>query len=372
MRRVLSIDILRGFDLFMLLILGPIVSAVCRIDALKEPLSGVAQQFGHVRWEGLAMWDMVMPLFMFTVGLAIPFSFDKYKTGREKVDKKVYLRIFKRFALLWLLGMLVQGNLLSLSPLNFKIFSNTLQAIAIGYAGAAILYLNFNIKWQIGISAALLIAYWVLITFAGGGNYDTVTNLPEKIDVAILGRFRDGVNLNQAGVVIHSHWYNYAWIMPSINFIATVASGVFACAIIRMSWKESRKVLILFTLGLGELCVGYLWGLEMPIIKTIWTSSMVLVTSGYATLLFGIFFFLFDVVKIDRGFKWLTVFGMNSIAAYVIGSVVNFSSVSRSILHGFEQYLGQDWYGVLIIAANGAILFGIMWVMKKQGIYVKV
>lgn len=372
MRRVLSIDILRGFDLFMLLIFGPIVMGVCRIEALREPLSGLATQFGHVRWEGLAMWDMVMPLFMFTVGLAIPFSFDKFKTGSKQIDAKVYLEILKRVGLLWLLGMVVQGNLLSLDPSNFKVFSNTLQAIAVGYLGAAILYLNLSIRWQIVATLGLLVGYWALMRFAGGDDYGMGSNLAERIDIWTLGAARDGAFIGDRGVIRQSDWYNYAWIMPSINFVATVASGVFAAVVIRQNWSEKRRVLLLFTLGLGELAVGYLWGVEMPIIKTIWTSSMVLVTSGYATLLFGVFYLVFDVLKYDKGFKWLTILGANSIAAYVIGSIISFSSVSKSLLHGFQHYIGDQWYGVMIIAANGAILFAILWFMKKQGIYVKV
>ena len=63
-----------------------------------------------------------MPLFLFMAGIALPFSLAKYDTSA-----KTYLRIFRRVALLWILGMVVQGKLLSLDPHKIALYSNLIS-----------------------------------------------------------------------------------------------------------------------------------------------------------------------------------------------------------------------------------------------------
>lgn len=89
------------------------------------------RQFDHVAWAGFAFWDLVMPLFMFMAGVSIPFAFSKYLRSGEGYGR-IYVRILKRVVVLWALGMVCQGNLLSLHVADWKLFSNTLQAIAVG------------------------------------------------------------------------------------------------------------------------------------------------------------------------------------------------------------------------------------------------
>ncbi len=86
--------------------------------------------------------DLVMPLFLFMVGAAMPFSFDKYIHGNDK--SAIYKKIARRFVILFILGMVVQGNLLSLDLKEIRIYTNTLQAIAVGYLIAAMLICIFQ------------------------------------------------------------------------------------------------------------------------------------------------------------------------------------------------------------------------------------
>ena len=64
----------------------------------------------------------------------------------------VYRRIGKRVLLLWVFGMMCQGNLLALDPDRVYLYSNTLQSIAMGYLIASLLFLHVRIRVQIGIS----------------------------------------------------------------------------------------------------------------------------------------------------------------------------------------------------------------------------
>lgn len=130
-KRLESLDVLRGFDLFCLTIFCPLLHSFSHTGNYPR-LAPVLCQFDHVVWEGFAFWDLVMPLFMFMAGVSIPFAFAKYLRPGEK-QPHLYLRIAKRVVTLWILGMICQGNLLSLRPEEWKFFSNTLQAIAVGY-----------------------------------------------------------------------------------------------------------------------------------------------------------------------------------------------------------------------------------------------
>ena len=128
-KRLESLDILRGLDLFLLVFLQPVLMQICaRVDA--PWLKTVGAWFSHADWEGLHLWDMVMPLFLFMAGASMPFAFSKYKTAESKWP--IYRKILKRFVILFVLGMVVQGNLLGLDPQMFRFYSNTLQAIASG------------------------------------------------------------------------------------------------------------------------------------------------------------------------------------------------------------------------------------------------
>ena len=129
-QRLESLDVLRGFDLFCLVALEGVLHSLGRaIDApwYNDFLWG----FSHVQWEGFSSWDLVMPLFMFMAGVSMPFALSRYKAMPDKWA--VYRRIVKRVALLWIFGMMCQGNLLGLDPDRIYLYSNTLQAIAMGY-----------------------------------------------------------------------------------------------------------------------------------------------------------------------------------------------------------------------------------------------
>lgn len=45
-------------------------------------LAPITNQFTHVEWQGVAFWDLIMPLFMFMSGITIPFAMSRYKQGR--------------------------------------------------------------------------------------------------------------------------------------------------------------------------------------------------------------------------------------------------------------------------------------------------
>ncbi len=372
-KRLESLDILRGFDLFCLVGLEAVMHALD--GAIDAPwFDRVMGCFTHVDWEGFSSWDLVMPLFMFMSGITIPFALARYK--REGNRGVAYRRIAKRVVLLWLLGMVCQGNLLGLDPDRLYLYSNTLQSIAMGYLIASLLYLNSSVKTQVAVAVALLVGFWACMEFIqvgdfGGGCYTPDGNLAEWVDRTVLGRFRDGAAVAD-GKVMFAPWYHYTWVLSSMTFGVTTLSGMFAGHLLKDARRKPlRKCLHLAVIGLALVALGWLWGLQMPVIKKLWTSSMVLVSSGWCFLLMALFYWVVDCKGYHKGLSWLKVYGTNSIAAYMMATCINFSSVSTSFLYGLKAYTG-DFYPALIAAANAAIVYLILRWMYRQQVFLKV
>lgn len=366
--RLASLDILRGFDLFLLVFFQPVLWVLAR--QLDVPfLNGILYQFDHEVWEGFRFWDLVMPLFLFMTGASMPFSLSKYK-GVSGSYWPVYRRILKRVALLFIFGMIVQGNLLGLDSRHLVIYSNTLQSIAVGYFMAAVIQLHFSFKWQVGVTLLLLLLYWIPMTFLG--DFTPEGNFAAQVDKCVLGRFRDGVYWNEDGSWSFSPHYTYTWIWSSLTFGVTVMLGAFAGKIMKEGKTDRKRVVrILSVAGLVLVGLGLLWSLQMPVIKRLWTGSMTLLSGGYCFLLMALFYYWIDYKGHTRGLAWLKVYGMNSITAYLLGEVVNFRCVAASVSYGLEQYLGT-WYPVWLTFANYLILFLLLRTMYKCGLFLKV
>lgn len=360
--RLAAIDVLRGFDMFFLVGAGEILRRFFRgfeTDAFQP----VLQQLSHADWIGFTAWDIIMPLFLFTSGLSMPYSFGKF-IGQGNSKKDLYIKILKRFIKLFILGWIAQGNLLDLSFDTFHIYCNTLHSIAFGYLVTAVIILNVHgIKGQIAAGASLLGAYWAAMTFIpvpgiGSGVLTPDGNLAIYIDHAVLGRFDDGTQ--------------YTWVLTSLAFAATVISGYYAGYILKREIAKVQKLKLMLIIGAALIAGGLLWGLQMPVIKKIWSCSMVLFSSGICFLLLALSFYLTDMLKLNGG--WVTAFrqfGLNSITAYMIHQSLNLGAVSKYLLHGFEQYTGT-FFPMVVAMGEFGLLWFIIRQMYKYKIFLKV
>ncbi len=129
--RIMSIDALRGFDMFWIIGGGRIFHSLNDVFD-NSTTQWINKQLTHVKWEGFRFEDLIMPLFMFIVGVVMPFAFNKrLELGHSK--SRLYRHLIVRFVILFVLGMIAQGRLLEYDLSQLRIFSNTLQAIAVGY-----------------------------------------------------------------------------------------------------------------------------------------------------------------------------------------------------------------------------------------------
>lgn len=367
-KRLDSLDILRGLDIFLLVCLQPLLYWILTNAWVSE--TGVAEflrtQLRHCPWEGFRFWDIVMPLFLFMSGAAIPFSLRKYDSSF-----KSYARILKRVLLLFILGMVVQGGLLSLDAHKFRFYSNTLQAIGVGYLITSVVFINFKMRGRIACLLMLFAAYWLMLTF--GGDFTPEGNFAEYIDRKLLGQWRDGVKWTN-GEWFFSPNYRYTWIVSSLNFAVTVMLGAFSGAIMtgEDKLKNAKKMAVL---SIVLIAAGLLLGLQMPLIKKIWSSSMTLFSGGLCMLAMAFFYYAIDCKGRLKQLNWLKIYGMNSIFAYVVSMSVNFRSIPESVFYGLKQYLligGVNYYPLLINFSQYAIIFALLAFMFKQKIFLKV
>ena len=96
--------------------------------------------------------------------------------------------------------------------------------------------------------------------------------------------------------------------------------------------SPQRKTVWLTAAGCALLAVGYLWALQFPVIKAIWTSSYVLVTGGYSVLLLAA---LHQIVDVWGARRWATVFtwiGANAIALYFLNELLSYQDVASRIV----------------------------------------
>ncbi|MDR1336582.1 MAG: DUF5009 domain-containing protein [Tannerella sp.] len=360
--RLAAIDVLRGFDMFFLVGAGEVLRRFFRAFH-SDATGGILYQLDHVEWTGFTAWDTIMPLFLFTSGLSMPFSFSKF-IGQGHTGGQLYLKIFRRFALLFLLGWIAQGNLLDLRLDTFHIYCNTLHAIAFGYLITALIVLNVrNIRAQVATGVALVVAYWACMTFIpvpgfGAGVFTPEGNLAIHIDHAVFGRFDDGKQ--------------YTWMLTSLAFGATVISGYFAGYVLKRDFSPERKLKLLSLIGVALIAGGLLWSLQTPVIKKIWSCSMILLSSGICYLLLALSFLLTDKWKLSGW--WVTglrIFGLNAIAAYMLHTTFRLDGVARALLHGLEAYTGEFYPFVLALGEFG-ILWFILHHMYRYRIFLKV
>lgn len=361
-QRLLSIDVLRGFDMFFLVGIGDVLRRF--IGGFNtDSLDPVMYQLSHADWIGFTAWDIIMPLFLFTSGLSMPFSFSKFRSqGHTK--SQLYRKILKRFFLLFLLGWIAQGNLLDLSLDRFHIYCNTLHSIAFGYLITALIILNVKkVSRQLIAGSSLILIYWILLTFipVPGQGSSVLTpdgNLAIYIDRLLLGRFDDGTH--------------YTWILSSLGFGATVFSGYCAGLIMKHNFLPAERFRYLLIAGAGLTIAGLLLSLQMPVIKKIWSCSMILFSSGICFFLLALTYQITDRWKIQSGLiQVFHVLGLNSIAAYMLHTTFGLGRISALLLRGFEQYSGP-FFPCIVVLGEFCILYLIIYHMYKHKIFLKV
>jgi len=360
--RVISVDALRGFDMFWIMGGEGIFMGLDKV--FHNKISGfINEQLNHVEWFGFHFYDIIMPLFLFLVGVSMVYSFRK-RLSTEKSDVALWKHTIKRVIILWLLGMIVQGNLLTYDLNKFHFYANTLQAIAAGYLIATVIILYLPVLHQITATLGLLLLYWAVMALIPiGGNtlgaYTPDRNVAQFVDAFILGRFDDG--------------YDYTWIVSSLNFGATTMLGVFCGYILQSGVSKIKKFRNFLIFGALLIVLALVLDIWHPIIKKLWTSSFVLFSGGICVLLLGAFYLIIDIWNVRKGTKWMIIIGSNAIFAYVVSHVFGdqLRAMADVFINGLVPYIG-NWFDTVTYAGGVLILFAALRYMYKNKIYIKI
>ena len=358
-QRVVSLDALRGFTMFWIIGGRELVLALVACLA-PSTFDAVETQLTHPRWQGFVAWDMIMPLFLFLVGAAMPFALGK-RFERERTRRWVYWRIARRVALLWILGMVAQGSLLKYRFQDLEFYSNALQAVAVGYLVVSIALLHFSLTAQIGLFALLALGYWALLAlvpFAGhpAGTLDQYANFPLYVDQWVLGGFR--------------RQHSFTWVITSLGFAATVLLGAMAGHLLRSRLSAQRKLLALLAIGLLCIGSGRLWSYWLPLNRHLWTSSMILWAGGWSFLLIALFYAVIDVMGVKRWAFPFVVISANALLAYVFDHVFDRTLSDTLVLNLARQLPGP--YGELVRAVGEVgLLWLILWFLYRKRTFLR-
>ena len=357
--RLVSLDALRGFDMFwitggtaMLLGLGKVIQ--------RPVFDKFLEQFEHVPWRGLHFYDLIWPLFMFIMGAAIPLGVVN-RRARGESDRTLLLHAVWRAVVLFALGTVTQGNLLLFNWARFRPCYSVLHGLAAGYLVATLVALKVKPKWHAATIAAMLLAYWAMVTLipvpgVGAGVLTPQGNLPAYVDKLVLG---------------HLHFGKNTWFLSYLGFGASVLLGVLAGQMLMSDRMPMSKVYRLLTAGVASLAAGLVWSLSFPVIKLMWSGSYVLISGGVSFMGLALFYWIIDVLGYKRWAFGFIVLGMNSIAVYVATEIFDFRLVGNIFVGHLLPLLGR-WAALVEAGAAFAVVWLILYGMYRKKVFIRI
>jgi predicted acyltransferase len=364
--RLSSLDVFRGITIAAMILAN--MAGVA--DDVYRPLS-------HSEWHGCTPTDLIFPCFLFIVGVAMTFSLSKY-TAENKPTKAVYLRILRRTAILFILGLVLNGfwnkGIWTFDLSSIRLMG-VLQRIALTYLFASLIVLKLPRKSQWLVAGGLLIAYWLTMMYIpvpdyGAGVLTREGNFGAFIDRLIIPKAHlyKGDGFNFLG--------DPEGLFSTIPAIVSVLAGYFTGEWIKdkkQATSQTSMDLVLF--GLCCLVIAIIWDVAFPINKKIWTSSYVLFTTGWALMLLAACYELIEVRLIKRWSKPFEIMGLNAIALFVASvflikitakTQIGTGESAISIYNWIYQNIFASWSGNF----NGSFLFALVTLLFWYGVAV--
>jgi predicted acyltransferase len=318
----------------------------------------------HAQWHGCTPTDLVFPFFLLIVGVSIALGIvPRVEAGADipALRRGVLSRTAK------IIGLGLALHLLAFLMLDLEWFRpwGVLQRIGICFGVVGLLALVTRARMQWCLIVIVLLGYWVLLV--AGGSFDPWINLASRVDTALFGPLlyqfdpKTGLGHDPEGL------------LSTLPAIATTLLGVRAG-----EWLRRGELRHLVRAGAIALALGWLWSLQFPLNKNLWTSSYVLWTAGWAMLALAMLHVLIDSRKwpaYGRGF------GVNAIAAYVGSSVMVYVFAGLGWWEPIYRIGFADWmtprFGPYLPSLLFAVVFVAFWwlvvrYMHRRGWIVKV
>lgn len=333
----------------------------------------------HAEWHGCSPTDLVFPSFLFIIGVSMWFSFEKY--GRT-LNKALWLKIGKRAALLFALGLLLAWFPFWGKNLSELRILGVLQRLGLCYGLAAILVLSLSPRLLIAVAVAILLGYWGAMVWAAmpfSDPYGLEGNLVRRIDLAVLGPQHlwkgKGIPFDPEGL------------LSTLPATVNVLMGWWAAQM--MQKNQANPLLAVRNLslwGAGLVVAAQIWHLGFPINKSLWTSSFVLNTSGIAMLVLAFSIWVLDVQKWRKGVSFWLVFGSNPLFAYILSGLLVKTLMNIKWAEGEQPTNALQWvYRTFFVPIEpyktGSFLFALVfllicwsvcWVLYRKKIFIKI
>ena len=417
--RLMSIDALRGFDMFWIIGADSLVYALHRFTPNK-PTAILADQLDHADWEGFHFYDLIFPLFVFLMGVSVVFSLTKTieRAGRAEALK----RVVRRGVLLFLVGLFYSGGFTNGWP-DMRLMG-VLNRIALAYLFGGLLFCFFKPRALVGICAGILIGYWALMSFVPIRDIkltrSNIAQVAEQAgDLKTAAYFRDRESPNPSAVKNSAAWaateclfyattnwvrgkfdkghdladhldfqclpgkkydtfFDPEGLLSTIPAVGTCLLGIFAGFLLKnQGVPDQKKVFYLLGVGAAAVILGWCWNFQFPVIKKIWTSSYVLVAGGYSAILLGVFYQIVDVWQKRawcQPFVWM---GMNSITIYLTSNIIGgFRRLATRLVGGdvrvfFDTHLAKGLGDMLVSIVGLLLAFWFVRFLYKRNIFLR-
>ncbi len=375
-QRILSLDVTRGITIAFMIMVN------------NNGGRGSWGFMNHAEWNGLTPTDLVFPTFAFVIGVSIVFAYSG-RLARGATPGSLARHTALRAIFLILLGMIVNG--FPFFPMEHMRFYGVLQRLAICYLVVGLFYLYDQRAWtKWAALGAALVGYWVLVRWVpipGVGMpghdvpfMDMTQNLTSWIDRHLFPY----------------HLYLYPpdhnvrdpeGLLSDLPAIGTTLMGCLAGIWLRTTRSVKAKSAGLALASVASLVAGYLWSMEFPLNKNMWTSSFVLVAGGYSLALLTLAYWAVEQMNWRKGwtYVWL-VFGSNAIGAYMFSELtpgifylIRVHDGGRVVTleewlmrHFYMQILPVGWAQFGWSVSFAAFCFIPVWILYRKKIFLKI
>ncbi len=356
--RLVSLDAFRGLTIAaMILVNNP------------GSWSFIYWPLDHAKWHGWTPTDLIFPFFLFMVGMAMNFS-----------RKGTFRQALRRATILFGLGLFMAAypyfNLLTVR------IPGVLQRIALCYLAAWVVRRFLGPLGEAVAASVLVVAYWWLMTAVPVPGFGPPNLGPETN----LGAFLDRLLLSG-----HLWKQTKTWdpegLLSTLPAIATTLLGSLTGHWIRSARNQKAKAVGMLGAGLALTAAGLVWGQVFPINKNLWTSSYVLFTAGMAAYLFGLVYYVVDVVGHQAWARPAVVYGRNAILVFVASGLlaktlylIKLPTAGGAPL-SLQAHLHRALFAAWLLPHDASLAFAIatvtfwflvlLW-MDRRGIYLKV
>jgi predicted acyltransferase len=350
--RLISLDVLRGIT-----VAGMILVNAGQGDTFA-PLK-------HSAWNGMTPCDLVFPFFLFIMGISTYLSLRKFNF---QMSSKVVRKIIKRTIVIFAIGLAINwlGSAVwgdaSLSHLRIMA---VLQRIALCYCVVSFFAILVSHRYIMPCIMGILVIYAVILLI-GNGYAEDPSNIAVAIDSAILGENH-----------LHHTAVEPEGLLGTLPAIAHTLIGFF-CGKLMMETKETNnKVLRFMIAGATMVFVGYLLQYGLPLNKSIWSPSFVLMTCGLAASLQGLLMYLIDIKEKKQWTTPFLVFGVNPLFLYVFSEVMGILfgrfGLSEVLYNGIHTVVSNTYWTSFFFALTNVLICGFVgYLLFKKKIYIKI